>query len=192
MHADRTNRAALLLLALLLIAAGALSGLLGYGALGAVAAAEDTMLDNAVARFIEDNGVWFWPVVAVLALLLTWLALRWLIALSFSTDRVGELPVQGDSSGGRSTLSAGALSRAIVTEVSGYRGVHAATARVIGAAEDPELVLEVTLEESTDLAAVRRRIETEAVAHARQAMDLPGLPVIVDLTVTTRRETRVS
>ncbi len=192
MHADRTNRAALVLLALLLIAAGAVAGLIGFGLLDAVAPAQDTMLDNAAARFVGDNGAWFWPVVAVLALLLAWLALRWLLALSFSTDRVGELPVQGDPSGGRSTLSASALSRAVVAEVTDYRGVHSATARIIGDSEAPELVLEVTLEESTDFAAVRRRIETEAVAHARQAMDLPGLPVIVDLTVTTRQDSRVA
>lgn len=192
MHADRTNRAALVLLALLLIAGGVVAGLLGFGVLDALAVPEDTLLDNATARFVGDNGAWFWPVVAVLALLLAWLALRWLITLSFSTDRVGELPVQGDPSGGRSTLSASALSRAVVAEVTGYRGVHAANARVVGDSEDPELVLEVTLEESTDLAAVRRRIETEAVAHAREAMDQPALPVIVDLTVTTRREARVS
>jgi hypothetical protein len=49
-----------------------------------------------------------------------------------------------------------------------------------------------TLEHSSDLAALRRRIETNAVAHARQALDNPDLPVILDLTITDRQIREVS
>ena len=48
------------------------------------------------------------------------------------------------------------------------------------------------LEETADLAALRQRIETEALTHARTALDNPDLAVQLDLTVTTRRATRVS
>jgi hypothetical protein len=70
--------------------------------------------------------------------------------------------------------------------------VHSAKARIIGDPTSPDLVITATLEQSADLAALRRRIETNAVAHARQALDNPDLPVILDLTITDRQTREVS
>ncbi len=40
--------------------------------------------------------------------------------------------------------------------------------------------------------ALCQRIETNAVGHARQALDNPNLPVNLDLTVSHRRVSRVA
>ncbi|MDQ3715495.1 MAG: alkaline shock response membrane anchor protein AmaP [Actinomycetota bacterium] len=191
MHADRTNRVVLATLALLALATGVLGTLLSFGVFG-TSAQRTSLLDNPVSVFIGDNSAWFWPVAAILGLVLVALGLRWLLILSFSTDRVGNLVVGGDRSGGRSTLSSSALTTAVADEIEGYSGVHSVKSRIIGHADAPELVLDVVLEDSADLAAIRHRIETESIAHTRQALDSPHLPVIVDLTVTNKQQKRVA
>jgi hypothetical protein len=191
MHADRTNRVMLLLLALLLIGAGIAAGAASIGAFG-TATRHSPLIANPTGDFIGDQGAWLWPVAAVAALILVVLALRWLLALLFSTDRSGDLSIPSGSSAGRTTLAAGALTEAVVEEIEGYRGVNSARARVIGDPADPELVVAATLEETADFAALRQRIETGALTHARVAVGNPSLPTRLDLTVTTKRSTRVA
>ena len=191
MHADRTNRAALLLLAILLTAAGVLGALLSFGVFGH-ARQHRTLIDNPVGRYVGAHSFWFWPVIAVAAGLVTLLCLRWLFVLLFSTDRAGDIPIRGDRSAGRTTLISAALPEAVTDEINAYPGVHATRARVIGEPSSPRLVITTTLEESADLPALRRRIEDNAIAHARQALSDEHLPVQLDLTVTDRRASRVS
>jgi hypothetical protein len=191
MHADRTNRIMLILFAIALIAAGVVGVLAGFGALGPVTK-HGALLSNRVGAYFGRHGDWLWPVVAVLAGIVALLALRWLLALLFSTDRTGDLPLTGDRSEGRTTLSAAALTDAVTAEIGSYPGVHSARARLIGDPLAPTLVITATLEESTDLSAVRRRIESHAVRHARQALDNPELPVRLDLTTTDRQAQRAA
>jgi len=135
---------------------------------------------------------WLWPVSAVVALLLVLVALRWLLALLFTTDRTGDLRVPGGGGAGRGTLAPGAVTEAVVEEIESYRGVGSARARLIGDPANPQLVVTATLKDSADLAALRRRIQADALAHARAALDRPDLPAQLDLTVTTKRPTRVT
>jgi len=80
----------------------------------------------------------------------------------------------------------------VVGEIEGYRGVNSARARLIGDAEDPELVVTAGLEESADFTALRQRIETEALTHARQALGNMALPTQLDLTISTKKASRVT
>lgn len=191
MHADRTNRAALVLFALLLIAAGVAGALAGFGTFGSDIQ-HGPLVSDQVSSYFGRHGDWLWPVIAAAALVLALLSLRWLRTLLLSTDRAGDLPLTGDQSAGRTTLVPGALSDAVSGEIGGYPGVQSVRARVIGDPQAPTLVIAATLAESADLPAVRRRIEAHAVRHARQALDDPELPVRLDLTVSTRPDQRVS
>jgi hypothetical protein len=191
MHADRTNRISLLLLALLLIAAGLDAGAASLGLYGR-STEHSRLLANPTGRFFGAQGAWLWLVAAFAALVIVVLALRWLAALLFSTDRTGDLPIAPDGRPGRTILAAGALTGAVAREIESYRGVDHARARLIGDPGRPRLVVTAILEETADLAALRQRIETEALSHARAALDNPVLPVQLDLTVTTRLATRVS
>jgi hypothetical protein len=114
------------------------------------------------------------------------LALRWLLALLFSTDRTGDLLIRSADPAARTTLSAGALTEAVAEEIESYRGVDSARARLIGDADDPELVVTAILQEAADLVAVRQRIEAEALTHARSALDAPSMPVQLPLAGTVR------
>ena len=57
---------------------------------------------------------------------------------------------------------------------------------------EPELVVTAVLEETADFAALRQRIETGALAHARSAVGSPSMPAQLDLTVTAKRSSRVA
>jgi hypothetical protein len=191
MHADRTNRTMMLLFAVLLIAVGLGAGAASIGGYGA-GTAHSHLMANPTGHFIGANGVWLWPVAAVAALIVALLALRWLIALMFSTDRAGDLSIRSGSGAGRTTLASGALTDAVVEEIEGYRGVNAARARLIGDREDPELVVTAALAETANFTALRQRIETEALTHARQALGNMALPTQLDLTISTKRAARVT
>ena len=104
----------------------------------------------------------------------------------------GDLPIRTGGSAGRTTLAARALTEAVAEEIESYLGVDSARARLIGEPDDPELVVTATLEETADFAALRHRIETGALTHARSAIGNPALPVQLDITVTSRRSARVA
>jgi hypothetical protein len=191
MHADRTNRTMMLLLALLLIAVGLGAGAASIGLYG-THTQHSLLMDNPTGHFIGAHGIWLWPVAAVAGLIIALLALRWLIALLFSTDRSGDLVIRSSSGAGHTTLANGALTDAVVEEIEGYRGVNTARARLIGDREDPELVVTAGLDEHADFTALRQRIETEALTHARQALGNMALPTQLDLTLTTKRSARVT
>ena len=191
MHADRTNRIMLLLLAVLMIAVGVGAGAASIGVYG-TGTMHSTLIDNPVGRFFGAQGDWLWPVIAAAAAVLVLLALRWLLTLLFSTDRTGDLPIRPGSSAGQTVLSAGALTEAVAEEIESYQGVESANARLIGEPADPKLVVAVDLEATADIPALRRRIETGALAHARTAVGNPALPAQLDLAVGTRRPARVS
>jgi hypothetical protein len=191
MHADRTNRAMLVLFAVLLLAVGMIGALTSFGAFGGLVE-HAHLFANPVGIYIGHHGVWLWPVIAAAGLLMAVLALRWLAVLLFSTDRTDHIRLPGDHSTGRTTLLGAALIDAITEEIRAYPGVHSAKARLIGDTTSPDLVIETTLEQSADLSALRQRIETNAVAHARQALDNPNLPVTLDLTVNDRHARTIS
>jgi pimeloyl-ACP methyl ester carboxylesterase len=116
MHADRTNRIILLLLAVLLIAAGLAAGAASIGVFGS-ATTHRPLIANAAGNFIGAQGVWLWPAAAGAAAILVLLALRWLLALLFSTDRSGDLLIHPGGPAGRTTLAAGALTEAVAEDL---------------------------------------------------------------------------
>ncbi len=191
MHADRTNRVILLLLAVLLIAVGAGAGAASIGAYG-TDVSHSTLNENSVWAFFGAQSDWIWPVIAVAAAIVVLLALRWLLILLFSTDRLGHLPIGPSSSPGQTVLAAGALTEATAAEIESYRGVHSASARLIGESANPKLVVAVDLEADADVVVLRRRIESGALRHARTAVGNLALPAQLDLTVTTRPSARVT
>ncbi|WP_163572353.1 hypothetical protein [Fodinicola feengrottensis] len=60
-----------------------------------------------------------------------------------------------------------AILDAVGNEIADYAGVWRATARLTGRPAHPRLVLKVTVEPGADLGAVRRQVESEAIAHVR-------------------------
>ena len=180
MHADRTNRVALTLFGLLVLAAGGAGMAASTGVFGA-AFSRRTLLANQAGSYIGQHGGWLWPAVAGACLLLALVCLRWILALLASTDRARNLTIPGDTAQGTTILHPAAVTDALTREISAYHGVDAAKGRIIGNSRDPQIVLTVSPSPAADLPALHHRIETEALAHARQALDRPALPIQLDL-----------
>lgn len=189
MHADRTNRIALSLFGLLVLLAGAAGMTASAGGFSA-GFSRRVLFDNRASSYIGAHGTWLWPATAFVCLLLFLAALRWLLALLVSTDRAGDITLPGSKDQGTTTLPPGALTGALAGEIESYHGVDAAKGRVIGDASHPQIVLTVTAAQTADLPALHRRLQTQALAHARQALGRADLPIQLDLDVSRRPANR--
>jgi hypothetical protein len=191
MHADRTNRLALTLFGLVVLLAGVASLVASVGGFGK-AFSRHALLANRVSAYIGRHGDWLWPAAAAVCLLIALVALRWIAALLLSTDRAGDITVTGSNKQGTTIMHPAALTGAVTREIETYHGVQTAKARVLGDPGDPNLVVTVTAAQSADLRALRDRIESEALSHARQALGKPHLPIQFDLDVSSHAAERVS
>ncbi|MBW6439805.1 alkaline shock response membrane anchor protein AmaP [Actinoplanes hulinensis] len=190
MHADRASRVLLGLIGLTLTAAGVAGLLAGGGRFGADLP-DSPVLDSAVIRFAAENSTWWWPAVAATGVVMALLGGWWLLAVLFSTDRIHGVRFATDPTAGATTLAGGAVNHAIDAEIEAYRGVRAASSRLLGTPEEPELAVNVTVDQSADIGALSQRIEIGALTHARQALGRPDLPAALDITVSRRPAGRV-
>ncbi|MGI9005919.1 MAG: alkaline shock response membrane anchor protein AmaP [Streptosporangiaceae bacterium] len=185
MHADRTNRLALAVFGLLVLLAGGFGITASAGGFG-TAYSHRTLLANRAATYAGQHGSWIWWAAAGAALPIVIAALRWIAVLLLSTDRAGDIAVPGNNDRGTTTLQPAALTGALTREIETYHGVDSARARVIGHPAAPEVVITVTARQTADLHALHHRLESEALAHARQALGRPALPIQLDLDVSRR------
>ena len=169
---DRLNGTVLFLLSLLLLGVGAYGLARGYGAFGETRA-EDPVLGQDLRDFVARNADWFWPLAAVLSLLVAWLGLRWLLA-QLESPAVRHLPVRADGPGRTELLGSGATA-ALARDVEEYPGVRSASARLIGDHPVPEVEVTVDVHDDADVSAVRRRIEEHALVRFGEALELTKL-----------------
>jgi hypothetical protein len=185
MHADRTNRTALIVFGCLVLLAGA-AGMLTSVGVFSNAFSKHALFANQVSTYIGKNGAWVWPAAAAVCLLIALAALRWILVLLVSTDRAGDITLPGAKDHGTTKLPPAALTGALAGEVGSYHGVDSVRGRIIGDPASPQLVLTVTATPAADLSALHQRLESEALAHARQALGKQDLPVQLDLDVSRR------
>jgi hypothetical protein len=181
MHADRTNRVVLALFGLLVLAVGVAGLIASRGGFG-TAFQQKALFTNRVSRYIGEQGSWLWPVIAVACALVAVLMLRWIYVLIVSTDRAA----------GRTVLRPEALAAAVRDEITTYHGVSSANARVLGDPGDTRLIVAVAVFSTADIPALRQRIETQALAHARQALGKSDLPIRMFLDVSQAQASRVT
>ncbi|WP_163512346.1 alkaline shock response membrane anchor protein AmaP [Fodinicola acaciae] len=172
---DRVNRIVLGLLGLALLGGGGFGLFLGFR--------RSDVLATGLPR-----GVWLWPSVAGVAVVLALLGLWWALA-QLRTDRVSRLELAVDPAAGSTTLLSRALLDAVGNEIADYPGVWRATARLAGRPSRPLLVVRVTVEPGADLGAVRHRVEAEAIAHARAALET-DIPVRLEFAMAGGAPTR--
>jgi hypothetical protein len=185
MHADRTNRVALTLFGLLVLFVGVAGMITSVGAFGN-GFSRRTLFANRLSAYIGQHGTWVWPAAAGVCLLIMLAALRWVVALLISTDRTGDIPIPIKTHEGTTILQPAALTGALTREIGTYHGVDSARSRIIGDAHAPAIVVAVTASQSADLHALHQRIETEALAHARQAIGHADLAIQLDLGVSRK------
>jgi hypothetical protein len=184
----RLNRVVLGLLGLLLLALGGAGAAAGFGAFGSAFRTEK-IIDQDYRDWVARHD-WFWLAVAGGSVVVALLALRWLVAQAASS-RLRSLDLEPDRTEGRTVLAAGAVTDALADEIESYRGVRRASAFLVGGRGAPVLVTRVTLDADGDLGEVRRRVGTEAVAHVREALDRPDLPVRLEFRLAPRSRRHV-
>lgn len=181
MNVDRFNRVVLLLIGLLLLGAGAAGVLAHTDALG-WSVTEQPVAGDPVRRYLEGNS-WVWPVAVVAALAVLALALRWLLAVLLSSDRLRTLVLRTDDrqADEHTTLAAAALTGAVRDQIERYRGVASAKVRLIGKPENPTMAVNVDTDIRSDIGALCERIERGALADTRHALGQPNLPMHLDI-----------
>jgi hypothetical protein len=182
-RADTANRVVLFLLGLLLVAAGGLALALSLGAFGDSRATSPVLPENV--RTFPAKETWFWWALAGVALLIALLALMWLIA-QLRTNRVSRLDLTTDAREGYTTLLTGAVTHAVEDEVGGMPAVTGASARIH---DHPRQMLSLTvgMTDTADIDALRTQLEEDVVAHIREAVADPELPVAIELRPDVRR-----
>ncbi len=181
----RGNRWGLAIVGLVLLAGGLLSLARGLHLLPGAPAGKP-VLDAWLRRAAEP--AWFWPVAAACCVLVALLGLRWL-AVQARTDRVRRLRLANGPTG-RTVLDADALADAVADEIAGYRGVRRATAQLRQGRRGRSLHLVVVADDRGDVAAVRARVETEALPRARRALAIDTIPTSVLVHVATGADRR--
>jgi hypothetical protein len=187
-NVDTANRTGLLILGLLLTAAGVLGLVLGYGGFGADRAGSPVL--PVAWRERAALEPWWWWVLAAAALLVALVGLRWLLA-QLRTDRVGRLELPPAGRDGRTVLHAGALCDAVAADARTVPGVDGASARLSGERRH-RLHLTVDLTDRADVAEVWRDLAGQTVPRARRVAGDPGLPVDVELRPGRRTGPRVT
>ncbi len=175
----RGNRQGLLLVGILLLAAGAAAFAAGRGLFGPRVAG-DALMNGAVRDLLA--APWVPYAVVALAFVAAFLALRWLLAQGLN-DTVGRLVLERGPQG-RVEMSENAARGALEQEVSDYPGVRRARARLTESAEEPHLRLALTLEDDADVAGVWRRVRSEALANLRRSLELESVPAVVRMSMT--------
>lgn len=173
----RANRGRLTVIALVLLVGGLVGLAVSAGYL-ATSQRHRAVLGATRVQLLAQHW-WFWLIVGAVAALVALLALGWLLR-QFGSDRVGEVQLETDRSGGKTVLSASAVASAVADEVRSYRGVDRAGAHLRGPADAPTLVLRAVLDDDADIATIRDQVLAGAVSHARQALDDPDLPTRVE------------
>ena len=173
---DRLNRFVLLLIGMLFLAAGAYGLARGFGAFGQDRA-DDPTLPQGIADFAARNTEWFWPVVALAALVLAYLGLRWFGAQIPTPESVRQIDLTKDSTRGTTHVRAAGVARALAADVDRQEGVSSARARFVS--RDGRADLEVVAEifDDADLEEVRRHIEGRALRKFRRVLEAEDMKV---------------
>jgi hypothetical protein len=173
---DRLNRFVLVLIGVLLLAAGGYGLARGFGAFGQNRAADPT-LPQGITDFAARNTEWFWPAVALAALVVAYLGLRWFGVQIPAPERVRQIDLTKDSTRGTTRVRAAGVARALAADVDRQEGVSSARARFTS--RDGRADLEVVAEvfDDADLEEVRRHIEGRALEKLRRVLEADDMKV---------------
>ncbi|MFC4586781.1 alkaline shock response membrane anchor protein AmaP [Sphaerisporangium corydalis] len=185
----RVNRAGLAIVGLVLAVAGGLALARGLG-MSFLWPPYSPVISEQTAGYAAGHG-WFWPAVALAALVVEILALRWLL-LQGRTDSLRRLSLEPDSGHGATHLSAraaaGALEDDVRESLHAGRGERAprgerVRASLSGAPGTPRVALAMVLPDETDPSAARHGAQG-AVTRLRQSLELDRLPATIRMHTT--------
>ncbi|MEO3828276.1 alkaline shock response membrane anchor protein AmaP [Actinomadura sp. B10D3] len=178
------NRTGLLLLGIVLAAAGGGGLARGLGAFGDARASAPVL--GEARRFSNEHG-WFWPAVAAAAVVMVLLGVAWLLQ-HVRSGRLRGLALEPDVEAGTTRVEARAIAGALEAEIGEYPGVHKVRAGLIGSSKRSELHLNIAYGQDADPAELRRRIQDEAIPRLCTALERGSIPTVVRLRPLPRKQ----
>ena len=175
----RGNRLGLVIVGVVLLAAGLAALAVGRGLLGGGLAATPLLGDRTNAVLAQQ---WVPYVAVAVAFVAGFLALRWLMVQGMN-DTVGRLYLARDEAG-NVEMPESAARGALEQEVADYPGVRRARARLTESGDHPHLRLALTLEDDADVAGIWRRVRSEAITNLRGALELDQVPAVIRMSMT--------
>lgn len=178
----RGNRLGLIIVGVLLLAAGAFT--LGRG-LGVLARfpGDEPVLSMAERRMAHTTG-WFWWAAAGVAVVVLLLALRWLFVQGRSS-KVSNLRMDGGADG-HTRMPSRVATRAVERDAEDTPGVVRARAALVGSRSRPGLRLDLTADERADWPRLRQDVAGRVRDDLRASLELDRLPTVVRLSLAHR------
>lgn len=175
----RGNRIGLAVVGLILLAAGAYVLARGLAVRPELLGSAHAPLTDHDVRSYPASESWFWPVVAVVTVMITLLALRWL-AVQARTDAVGDIALETSPRRGTTRLPAQVLTDALEDDLTASPYVQRVNATLTGPAAARRLAVTVTATTGSDPATVAQRT-SQAIERLRQALDAENVQATVRL-----------
>lgn len=183
----RGNRLGLGLVGLLLTVLGGLALARGLRAMPQNwAPANEPLVNGPVREVFFRFTPWIWWLVALAAVVVALLGLRWL-AVQGRRSLLRSLRVDGGP-GGVTEVSAGGVADAMAADVAASPAVISASAALTGTEKHPEVRLRLVADEESTMNAIREHLAGVAIPHMRTALDTDHVPAIAKVTLRTAPE----
>ena len=188
-HAGAMNRTWLIIIGVLLLAAGILALLVSAGFLsqtigGNVAGASDPVLQEGPEGLLAPD--WVAPAVLIGGLILGILGLWWLLAEIPRKRGASGFRLQEDPAKGITRCDPVVLAGAVEDDTNRMPGVVGSAALLRGTAAAPDLALRVTVNERADIQETLRRIRSEVLPNLSLALEVPLHTAGIHLEVSSK------
>jgi hypothetical protein len=188
-HAGATNRTWLIIIGVLLLAAGVFALLMSSGFLnqmtgGAVSRASGPVLQESPETLLAPR--WMPAAVLIGGLILGILGLWWILAEIPRKREAGAYRLQEDPARGITRCDPGVLAAAVEDDAKRMPGVVDSSALLRGRAEAPDLALQVSVNERSDIQESLRRIRAEVLPNLSHALEAPLHTVGIQLEVSSK------
>ncbi|MEU6738144.1 hypothetical protein [Streptosporangium sandarakinum] len=178
----RGNRLGLLIIGLLLTAAGVYALVRGTRLLPqSWASAAEPLISPATRAGFARNAPWSWGALSLAAVVLALYGLRWLIVQGRSGRLRGIRLERGP--GGATDVRADTVTEAMAAEVGAHPAIHDVTAAMTGTSAHPAVRLRLTADETTPMSAICEQIGGVAVPRMRQVLETEHVPAVAKVSL---------
>jgi hypothetical protein len=191
------NRALLAVIGIVVLLAGIVAALIGFGLLARITTAAGIGLGvpSSSSKVVRSGiGEFLAQPVAVVAVgvvgvILGVLGLAWLLAQIPRANAAKPFRLQDDAIRGLTVCAADVLIHAVEADAESLPGVTDASAILRGTARQPELTMRISVNDRTDIKQLLHTLQAETAAHLASAMETPLKHLAVQVNVTSSRRT---
>ncbi len=180
------ERGLVLVVGLLILLAGILALIVGAGWFGGFRA-QRSVLDPIAVQWWNAYPQVGIPVAIVLGIVLLGLGLWWL-ARALRPDPRPDLRLEDEPG---LIVTSSALGNAIRTDAESMTGVSRARVRIAGSQRSPNLRLNLSLQEGTDVRQVWDELDDKVLAKARESLETETIPTAIRLQLDRAPRQRV-